>query len=171
MNQFRFFPDTMNNIVDSHCHLDFLDFKKDLDEVLKRAQKKNVNFFLNFLALSLSFIFFSFFLNDVTLFRSYLYIQRTHQMILQRHSIQNLIFLSTSSTLIMFFPLSSMKVRQQLNGFVSAHSHTLSLLPSTDDFQFKKTNKINIFIDVKLQHFFKNYSLILIIKTNFKNNW
>lgn len=46
MNQFRFFPDTMNNIVDSHCHLDFLDFKKDLDEVLKRAQKKNVNFFL-----------------------------------------------------------------------------------------------------------------------------
>ena len=36
----------MDKIVDSHCHLDFKDFKDDLENVLQRAKKKNVNYFL-----------------------------------------------------------------------------------------------------------------------------
>ena len=32
----------MNNIVDSHCHLDFNAFKNDLNEVIKRAKRNGV---------------------------------------------------------------------------------------------------------------------------------
>ena len=35
----------MNNIVDSHCHLDFNAFKNDLNEVIKRA-KNGVKYLL-----------------------------------------------------------------------------------------------------------------------------
>ena len=34
-------------LVDSHCHLDFPDFTKDLDDVVKRALDNNVSHFLN----------------------------------------------------------------------------------------------------------------------------
>ena len=36
----------MNNIVDSHCHLNFKDFENDLDAVILRAQNNGVNFLL-----------------------------------------------------------------------------------------------------------------------------
>ena len=36
----------MFEIVDSHCHLDFKDFENDLDEIILRAEEKNVNHFL-----------------------------------------------------------------------------------------------------------------------------
>ena len=36
----------MNNIVDSHCHLDFNAFKNDLNEVIKRAKKNGVKYLL-----------------------------------------------------------------------------------------------------------------------------
>ncbi len=36
----------MYEIVDSHCHLDFKDFENDLDEIILRAKKKNINRFL-----------------------------------------------------------------------------------------------------------------------------
>ena len=37
----------MIDIVDSHCHLDFEDFDNDLDLILKRAEEKNVKYFLS----------------------------------------------------------------------------------------------------------------------------
>ena len=36
----------MNSIVDSHCHLDFNAFKNDLNEVIKRAMRNGVKYFL-----------------------------------------------------------------------------------------------------------------------------
>ncbi|MAR63484.1 MAG: hypothetical protein CMP43_00610 [Rickettsiales bacterium] len=46
MIQNHYFQD-MNDIVDSHCHLDFKDFDNDLALILKRAKEKNVNYFLS----------------------------------------------------------------------------------------------------------------------------
>ena len=46
MTQNHYFQD-MNDIVDSHCHLDFKDFDNDLDQILKRAKDKNVKYFLS----------------------------------------------------------------------------------------------------------------------------
>ena len=46
MIQNHYFQD-MNDIVDSHCHLDFKDFDKDLELILKRAKEKNVKYFLS----------------------------------------------------------------------------------------------------------------------------
>ena len=37
----------MNNIVDSHCHLDFQDFNNDLDKVIKTALEVNVKYMLS----------------------------------------------------------------------------------------------------------------------------
>ena len=45
MIQNHYFQD-MNDIVDSHCHLDFKDFDKDLELILKRAKEK-VKYFLS----------------------------------------------------------------------------------------------------------------------------
>ena len=42
-----YFQDTMHNVVDSHCHLDFKDYIDDLDEVIKRAVASNVKYFLS----------------------------------------------------------------------------------------------------------------------------
>ena len=36
----------MNNIVDSHCHLDFNAFKNDLNEVIKETKKNGVKYLL-----------------------------------------------------------------------------------------------------------------------------
>jgi TatD DNase family protein len=34
-------------LIDTHCHLDFADFKEDLDQVIQRAQSAQVNYFIN----------------------------------------------------------------------------------------------------------------------------
>ena len=36
-----------NKIVDSHCHLNFDDFKDDLDNVIKNAKDKDVDYMLS----------------------------------------------------------------------------------------------------------------------------
>ena len=36
-----------NKIVDSHCHLDFNDFKDDIQSVLKNARINNVEYMLS----------------------------------------------------------------------------------------------------------------------------
>ena len=36
-----------NKIVDSHCHLDFDDYRNDLDNVIHNAKLNDVNFFVN----------------------------------------------------------------------------------------------------------------------------
>ena len=46
MKQNHYFPN-MTDIVDSHCHLDFKDFKNDLDSVIKNAYKANVKHMLS----------------------------------------------------------------------------------------------------------------------------
>ncbi|MCB5230253.1 MAG: TatD family hydrolase, partial [Candidatus Cloacimonas sp.] len=32
---------------ETHCHLDFNDYRKDLDEVIKRSMKQGVEYFVN----------------------------------------------------------------------------------------------------------------------------
>jgi TatD DNase family protein len=34
-------------LIDTHCHLDFTDFKEDLKQVIERAQASGVNYFIN----------------------------------------------------------------------------------------------------------------------------
>ena len=34
-------------IIDTHCHLDFPEFRDDLDDVLKRAGETNVKYIIN----------------------------------------------------------------------------------------------------------------------------
>ena len=46
MKQNHYFPN-MTSIVDSHCHLDFKDFKNDLDSVIKNAYNSNVKHMLS----------------------------------------------------------------------------------------------------------------------------
>ena len=36
-----------NKIVDSHCHLNFDDFKDDLDNVIQNAKEKDVDYMLS----------------------------------------------------------------------------------------------------------------------------
>ena len=43
----RYFQDSMYDIVDSHCHLDFKDYVDDIDEVIQRAITNNVKYFLS----------------------------------------------------------------------------------------------------------------------------
>ena len=45
MNQKHYSLD-LNKIVDSHCHLDFVDFDNDRDKIISNAKKNNVNYFL-----------------------------------------------------------------------------------------------------------------------------
>jgi TatD DNase family protein len=34
-------------LIDTHCHLDFADFKDDLEQVIKRAEAAGVDYFIN----------------------------------------------------------------------------------------------------------------------------
>ena len=43
----QYFQDMKNKIVDSHCHLNFDDFKDDLDNVIKNAKDKDVDYMLS----------------------------------------------------------------------------------------------------------------------------
>ena len=41
------FQDMKNKIVDSHCHLDFIDFKEDIQFVIENARSNNVDYMLS----------------------------------------------------------------------------------------------------------------------------
>ena len=47
MNLINYFLDMKNKIVDSHCHLNFEDFKNDLDKIIDNARKNDVEHLLS----------------------------------------------------------------------------------------------------------------------------